>query len=164
MKKQIQIGVLGLALALSCPTIALARGGGHGGGWGGGAHFGGGHWGGGYYGGHYGGHYGGWGGHVYPRGGGIYYGPGLLGFGLGLGYGYGWPYYYPYNSYYYGYPSTVIQVPSVPQVYIERGDADTSPAPQAGYWYYCRRPEGYYPYVRECPNGWEQVSPRPQDR
>lgn len=30
---------------------------------------------------------------------------------------------------------------------------------QTGYWYYCTDPEGYYPYVRDCPRGWMQVVP-----
>ncbi len=27
------------------------------------------------------------------------------------------------------------------------------------YWYYCRNPEGYYPYVEQCPGGWMTVVP-----
>lgn len=61
---------------------------------------------------------------------------------------------------YYAYPPPVVVAPpSLPPVYIERG-YDT--APDAGYWYYCDRPEGYYPYIRECPGGWERVAPTPQ--
>ncbi|MFA7268763.1 MAG: hypothetical protein WC073_05425 [Sterolibacterium sp.] len=29
------------------------------------------------------------------------------------------------------------------------------------WWYFCKKPAGYYPYVKECPNGWEKVSPTP---
>ena len=29
------------------------------------------------------------------------------------------------------------------------------------WWYFCRKPGAYYPYVRECPSGWEKVSPTP---
>jgi hypothetical protein len=29
------------------------------------------------------------------------------------------------------------------------------------YWYYCRDPEGYYPYVRQCNGAWEPVAPQP---
>jgi hypothetical protein len=29
------------------------------------------------------------------------------------------------------------------------------------YWYYCRSPQGYYPFVGECPDGWIQVLPQP---
>ena len=28
------------------------------------------------------------------------------------------------------------------------------------YWYYCQNPMGYYPYVKECPNGWMKVVPK----
>ena len=30
------------------------------------------------------------------------------------------------------------------------------------YWYYCADPAGYYPYVKECPRGWQPVSPTPK--
>jgi hypothetical protein len=30
-------------------------------------------------------------------------------------------------------------------------------------WYHCNRPEGYYPYVKECRGGWEQVPAQPSD-
>lgn len=77
-------------------------------------------------------------------------------------YGYALPYPPPY-AYppYYSYPPVVRE--SAPPVYIERGDerADEDTASAQGYWYYCDRPEGYYPYVRECPGGWERVAPRP---
>ena len=117
----------------------------HGGG--GGGHGGGGGWGGHYGGGHYGG---GWG---YGRGG--YYG----GIGLGLGLGYGLGYYggYPY----YAYPPVVSTVPVAPPVYIQQAAPQPVPQPQADYWHYCRNPEGYYPYVKECPGGWQQVAPTP---
>jgi hypothetical protein len=29
------------------------------------------------------------------------------------------------------------------------------------YWAYCQDPEGYYPYVQECPGGWIPVVPTP---
>jgi len=124
---------------------AWARGGGGHGGWGG--HYGGGHYGGGWSHGH----------------GGYYGGIGLLGLGLGLGYGlsyYGAPYYPPYYSPYYAYPPTVITIPATPPVYIQQ----TPPAVQqypSGYWYYCNNPNGYYPYIKECSQGWQQVEPIP---
>ena len=37
------------------------------------------------------------------------------------------------------------------------------PAPTAGgAWYYCTRPQGYYPYVRHCDSPWEEVPAAPQ--
>lgn len=87
-------------------------------------------------------------------------------FGFGPGY-YARPYYYPpyyYSPYYtspYYYPPSVATVPTEPPVYIERGEA-TEPAPQtSASWYYCADPQGYYPYVKQCPGGWQAVAPRP---
>jgi len=62
---------------------------------------------------------------------------------------------------YYAYPPPVVAVPSPPPVYIERGSDEASPGRDRGYWYYCYSPDGYYPYVRECPGGWERVAPTP---
>ena len=28
-----------------------------------------------------------------------------------------------------------------------------------GLWYYCQKPEGYYPYIQRCPDGWIKVVP-----
>lgn len=62
------------------------------------------------------------------------------------------PYYYsPY--YYYTAPPAVIQQP--PPVY--QSPQEPPPAPQ--YWYYCQDPQGYYPYVKNCPGGWMKVVP-----
>jgi hypothetical protein len=56
--------------------------------------------------------------------------------------------------------------PSLPPAYIEQGDVQAVPpqAPAAQedyYWYHCDKPEGYYPYIKECPGGWQKVSPTP---
>lgn len=46
-------------------------------------------------------------------------------------------------------------------------DSTTSPATvphtpvQTSTWFYCPKSRVYYPYVRECTSGWQQVSPRP---
>ncbi|HVU21412.1 MAG TPA: hypothetical protein VHE09_11830 [Rhizomicrobium sp.] len=32
-----------------------------------------------------------------------------------------------------------------------------------GTWYHCRQPEGYYPYIKNCRSGWEQVPAQPGD-
>lgn len=34
------------------------------------------------------------------------------------------------------------------------------PAAPTGYWYYCREPSGYSPYVRECGKAWLTVVPQ----
>lgn len=85
-----------------------------------------------------------------------YYSPGYYGYR---------PYGYGYRSYYrwpfYGYPSYYQRaVPSAQIVYVQR--EEIKPAqPQTIYWHYCRNPEGYYPYVKKCPEGWLQVAPQP---
>ncbi|HET9701325.1 MAG TPA: hypothetical protein VFP70_10430 [Burkholderiales bacterium] len=91
---------------------------------------------------------------------GVYFGPGYWG-GYYPYYGYGGygPYYYP--PYYY--PPAVAVVPSQPQTYIERGAPADAPG-SASYWYYCRDANAYYPYVKQCPGGWEQVNPTPPPR
>lgn len=61
-----------------------------------------------------------------------------------------WGWYAPPPAYYY---PPVVEVPVAPPVYIER-------APAAAYWYYCDNPAGYYPYVRQCPGGWQRVAPQ----
>lgn len=65
------------------------------------------------------------------------------------------PFYYPYY-----YPPTVITVPATPPVYIQQSPP-AAPQYPSGYWYYCYDPEGYYPYIKECPEGWQQVDPTP---
>ncbi|MDD5274886.1 MAG: hypothetical protein PHR16_02260 [Methylovulum sp.] len=69
------------------------------------------------------------------------------------------PYYRPYYPYPY-YPPAIVTVPIRPPVYIQQ----PAPAIQnypSGYWYYCNNPEGYYPYIKECLSGWQQVKPIP---
>jgi hypothetical protein len=127
-------------------------------------------------GGHGGGHggHGGYSGHGgYGHGGhGGYYGHGHVGIGIivdpfwfGPGY-YPGPYYYPpyyYPPYYY--PPPAERSADGPTEYIERDDSGAAaPAPQAsGNWYYCARTHGYYPYVKECPGGWQTVAPQPDN-
>jgi hypothetical protein len=95
---------------------------------------------------------------VHTRGGGhvgIYLGIPFPGY-----WGYPTPYpYYPYNPYY----PPVVTVPSSPPVYIEQGQQQPATPPQH-YWYYCSNPQGYYPYVRECPTGWQAVAPQPPNQ
>ncbi len=55
---------------------------------------------------------------------------------------------------YYAAPPVVVQ--SGPTTYIQQEPA--TPA----YWYYCRNPQGYYPYVSQCPDGWLTVVPPAQ--
>jgi hypothetical protein len=36
-------------------------------------------------------------------------------------------------------------------------------APNVGSWFYCRKPEGYYPYVRTCHGDWQRVPAQPEN-
>jgi hypothetical protein len=76
---------------------------------------------------------------------------GTVGVWIGPG-PYWWgPPYYPYY-----YPPVVVADP----VYVQPNPVVQVPAPQT-YWYFCRQSNMYYPYVSQCPGGWEQVSPTP---
>ena len=44
---------------------------------------------------------------------------------------------------------------AAPPVY---GPPQTLPQP---YWFYCQDAQGYYPYVQQCPGGWQPVVPSP---
>lgn len=74
---------------------------------------------------------------------------------IGPGWGTAWP--GPIYPLYYpsGIPRTVVQ---------PRYDQDVqAPSPEEeDYWYYCREPEGYYPYIKNCPGGWMKVVPPPE--
>jgi len=106
------------------------------------------------------------------------------GHGRGLGHGHGGnvrfgisfgvpiygPRYYP--APYFAYPAPVYASPPVvvesysPPVYVEQGAAQAAPAPaQAqGDWYYCADSKAYYPYVAQCPAGWQRVPAQPPAR
>jgi hypothetical protein len=94
-----------------------------------------------------------------------YYGHGgrvVVGVGIGAPYwGWGWGYGYPYPGYYYPPAYTYPAYPAQPSTYIQQ-DAAPAPAPQQNYWYYCSDAQAYYPYVKECPGGWQRVAPQPQ--
>lgn len=88
--------------------------------------------------------------------------PGFYG-GYG-GYGFYDPFFYPP---FYGAPPVVVPiappiiVPSTPPVYVQQQEAPAPTQSQTHYWHYCTNPEGYYPYVKQCPGGWLRVDPRP---
>jgi len=182
LKLFLVLAVVVMSLCASGMTYAADgnRGGGHSGGYsrGGGGHSGG-YYGGG--GGHYGGRSGGYyrgGGHSggYYRGGGHYGGHNYWGhhggfdFDVVIGGPFGYypysyyPYYYPsyypyYNPYYYPY-SPAATAPSMPQEYIERSEDESSYVP-SDVWYYCPKSRAYYPYVKKCPGGWQEVPAQP---
>lgn len=70
------------------------------------------------------------------------------------------PYYFPPPIYYP--PQVIVVPPPEPQVYIEQAEVPPEPAtPAQQYWYYCASAKGYYPYIKECPGGWQKVLPVP---
>jgi hypothetical protein len=84
---------------------------------------------------------------------------------------YGWHYaprpyyYYPYPGPYYPGPALIVQSP--PPVYVQRYIEQPPPenvtgpqGPVQHYWYYCRESQIYFPYVKECPGGWQRVLPQ----
>ena len=87
------------------------------------------------------------------------------GWGISLGFPLYWPgYYYPgYYGYSYGYPGyaypgSLYTYPAYSGEYVEQGAAQApAPAQPQGDWYFCRSANAYYPYVRECPEGWQRV-------
>ena len=86
---------------------------------------------------------------------GHFHGHSHVGFWVGAplwyGYGPGW-YGDPWYGYPYPYGRTLIVQP--PPVYVEQGGV-----PTAQMWYYCRNPQGYYPYVKNCSTAWRAVLP-----
>jgi hypothetical protein len=80
--------------------------------------------------------------------------------GVVIGVPLGVPYYPRYYSPYYYSPAPVVVAPAAPPVYVEQ-QGQTPQAQESGNWYYCSNPAGYYPYVRQCPEGWQQVPAQP---
>lgn len=90
---------------------------------------------------------------------------GYGGYSFGFYSGFPRAYYFPYYPPpYYAYPPAILTVPAQPQVYIQKDSSQKNQQLPANYWYYCRNPDGYYPYIRECPGGWQQVAPLPPVR
>lgn len=80
-----------------------------------------------------------------------------LGFHFGVPLGWYYPWYYAPPPVYY-YPAPVTLQPPAPTVWVERGDV----VPEGtASWYFCRESNGYYPYVKQCPGGWERVPAQP---
>ncbi len=94
---------------------------------------------------------------------------------IGIGFGFGapfaaYPYFAPYYAPFYSpfyhpayYPAPVVVQQQAP-VYVEQNPQpapSAQPSAPAGYWYYCADSGAYYPYVKECPAGWQRVAPQP---
>jgi len=81
-------------------------------------------------------------------------------FAGGAGFIGGGPFWYPLD---YESPYAI----PFPNGYPPSPSEESSPSPNMQrdlpleFWYYCRSPQGYYPFVGECPDGWIQVLPQP---
>jgi hypothetical protein len=83
---------------------------------------------------------------------------GSIWWGGGWGVGWGWgPYWDPW-LWGWDYP---YYAPSYPSYVAPDAGADPSAPPPPAYWYYCPAAKAYYPYVRQCPEPWVPVAPRP---
>jgi len=61
---------------------------------------------------------------------------------------------------YYGYGPRAVVIDGGPTEYVEGGGSGAGFEQGGGdWWYYCRKPKGYYPSVERCPSGWEKVPP-----
>ena len=135
MKSVAKSGLVAIALAaiLSPPAYAQHHGGGHG-------------------------HGGGWG------WGGFALGAAVTGLAIESAYlaSRPYPYYYPY-PYPYAAPAPIYVQPTYAQpAYVQPPQQlMAAPAPATNMWYYCRKSKAYYPYVKTCAAGWEQVPATP---
>ncbi len=113
---------------------------------------------------------------------GVYIGAPILAFGAYRAF------HHPFYSPYYYPPVVVVPqvVPQAPPVYIEQPQVIQPPMQQSSppiqpeqqmnqrpaeqvpqsssnaMWYFCPDSRIYYPYVKECPSGWQPVTPQPQ--
>jgi hypothetical protein len=55
---------------------------------------------------------------------------------------------------YAGYPVVAVY-PHEPLHYIEQSDETA----HSGEWLYCEAAQNYFPYVPECPGGWQRIAP-----
>ncbi len=81
------------------------------------------------------------------------------------------PHYWGPPGYWYDpyprYPGVVVVPAPQPPVYIQQAPPVASappPGQQQNVWYWCAQANGYYPYVQDCPGGWQAVAPTPPPR
>ena len=55
-------------------------------------------------------------------------------------------------------PPPVVVQPQAPPVYVAPDDSTA----HESYYYYCESSKAYYPYVKECLQGWTRVAPQPK--
>ena len=83
-----------------------------------------------------------------------------------LGFNFGVPVYHSWGPHPYWYYPAPVYVPAPvvvqqqPTVYVEQAPAQPQASAQ-NWWYYCADSRAYYPYVKDCPAGWQRVAPQP---
>ena len=90
------------------------------------------------------------------------YGPYGPGWGPGWRGNWGYPgaYYGPYAGYYA--PPAVVYAPPPVVTYVSPPQPLVLAAqPEPAVWYYCEASGKYYPYVQECPGGWQKQAATP---
>jgi hypothetical protein len=87
------------------------------------------------------------------------HGRGRVHFGFHFGSPFWSPWWHYPPPYYYYPPPATVYVPAQPTTYVEQNPPAVQE--QSGWWYYCDASRGYYPYVKECPAGWQRVPPTP---
>ena len=66
----------------------------------------------------------------------------------------------PYYPPSYIYPPNYVYAPTyVEPVYAQQYQVPAQQ--QTNAWLFCPSSNAYYPYVRQCPGGWQQISPTP---
>lgn len=103
---------------------------------------------------------------VMAHGYGGYYPRSSVQFGVYVGSPWVYPAYprYPAPVYWppvYVAPPAPVVITQPPPVYVEQAPPVRQSTLESGYWYYCAQSQAYYPYVKECPAGWQKVSPAP---
>lgn len=90
------------------------------------------------------------------------YGPYGPGWGPGWRGNWGYPggYYGPYAGY-YGPPAVVYASPPIVTYASPPQPMVLAAQPEPAVWYYCEASGKYYPYVQECPTGWQKQAATP---
>ena len=83
-------------------------------------------------------------------------------FGFGVPFA-AYPYYYPPYAYYPPYYAAPVVMQQQAPVYVEQNAPPAAVPQPSNSWYYCSASRAYYPYVKECPGGWQKVAPAPQN-
>ncbi len=75
---------------------------------------------------------------------------------------FGDPFFYP--NPYFSPPQPVVVQEVQPPVYVQQEQPVVTQTPavqSSNVWYHCDKPDGYYPYVQNCPTGWKTVPAMP---